>query len=329
MADRSFSSTPIVSRSVQLAQATTVPWGQVGMSGETARGLGLSNPRGVAPSVPQEGTPRIARIVRWLSIGLTIADALRAIAGPAPVRWTEIALGDAGDLAVRIYGTSYPGPQAGTAVFVRGVGGASLGVVGTIANDGLHFDAGALGRAYGKPLPRVLAGAMPAGGIGAAGPTIAERRDSSVHPNLSTIAARARGLVAAQARYQNWQAHHLIPFAEVQALPVPVQIAVARSGWKMDSVENLVVLPADELTYETAPNFRTLPFHRGPHPNYNREVANRLNHLRQAAASMSAGDIREELREIEASMFQQLLNRRRGFHPRITLNDIAKTRAFG
>ena len=291
MATRSFSSTPVAGRSAQLAQATTVPWGQVGVNGETARGLGLPNLRGVAPTVPPEAAPRIVRLVRWLGLGLSIADALRTIAGPAPVRWTEIALGDAGDLAVRIYGTSYRGPQAGTAVFVRGVGGASLGVTATIANDGLHFDAGALERAYGKPLPRALAAA-----IGQAALVVAERRDSSAHPNLSTIAERARGLVAAQARFRSWQAHHLIPFAEVEALPMAVRLAIARSGWKMDSVENLIVLPADELTYETEPNFRRLPFHRGPHPNYNEEVANRLNHLRQAGASMPSDDIREELR---------------------------------
>ena len=324
MASRGLAITPPASRSVQLAQATTLPWGQIGVSGDTARGLGLANPRGVAPAIPEEPVPRLAKLVRWISIGLTIAEVLKTIAGPAPVYKSEISLDDAGDLAIRIFGKSYKGPEAGTALFTRGIGGASLGVTATVTEDGLRFDAGALERAYGKALPTALASAA-AGTI----PTVVERRDNAVSSNLSTVTSQARALVASQARFRRWQAHHLIPFSEVQRLPVASQLAIAKSGWKMDSLENLVVLPADVADYEDAPNFTRLPYHQGPHPKYNLEVENRLNHLRTEAPKMSAHDIRDELQQIEETMFQQLLDKRRGFHPRVSLNAHPQTRSFG
>ena len=326
MATLGLAITPPASRSIQLAQATTLPWGQIGVSGDTARGLGLANPRGVAPAIPEEPVPRLAKLVRWISIGLTIAEVLKTIAGPAPVYTSEIALGDAGDLAIRIYGKSFKGPQAGTAVFTRGVGGASLSVAATLTEDGLRFDVGALERAYGKALPAALASAA---GVAGTIPTVVERRDNPVSSSLSTVTSQARALVASQARFKKWQAHHLIPFSEIQRLPVASQLDIAKSGWKMDSLENLVVLPADEADYEDAPNVRRLPYHQGPHPKYNLEVENRLSHLRTEAPKMTAHDIRDELQQIEETMFQQLLDKRRGFHPRVSLNTLPQTTAFG
>ena len=327
MTVRQFAPQNATDRSIQLAQTTTVPWGQMGVSGDSARGFGLANPRGTAANPPRETAPRGSRLLGWLNIGLTISEALRMIVGPPPIRVSEIAIGDADDLAIRIYGRSYHGPEAGTAVFIGGIGGASLGVPATVAEDGLRFDVAALERAYGKQLPAMLT----AGGaaIGSEGSFVVERRDSAVHPNLSTISTRARALVQAQSRFQRWEAHHLIPFAAMAKLPVPSQLAIARSGWKMDSTENLVVLPGDEPTYEAAPNFRSLPYHSGPHDNYNFEVENRLSHLAWAAPTLDPRDIRAELGEIEATMFQQLLDRRRGFHPRVSQNMAPYVSAFG
>ena len=327
MADRHFERAPDIGRSARIAQASTVPWGRIGVSAETARGLGVPDPRGTAQTARQPIAPRIARLVPWLSIGLTIAEALQAIAGPAPVLQTDIAIGDGGDLAVRVYGRSFRGPQAGTALFVRGVGGSSLGVTAVVANDGLRFDAGALQRAYGKPLPRVLAVAVPASGNRRAGATILEHRANEFDKNLDTSGVKARELIAAQARFHPWQAHHLIPFAEIARLPEPAQRAIGNSGWKMDSVENLVALPGDGLAYETVPNVGVLPYHRGPHPRYNAEVAERLGHLRREAVNMSASAIRAELRMIEGFMFQRLLDRVRGYHPRVSLNEASNSSA--
>lgn len=329
MADRHFEIAPDIGRSVRLAQVSTLPWGQIGVSGESARGLGVPNPRGVAQAAQQPQASRMARWVSWLNIGLTIADTLHAIAGPAPIRRTEIAIGDGGDLAVVIYGKSYGGPQAGTAMFVRGIGGQPLGVTAVVASDGLHFDAGALQRAYGKPLPRVLADAGPVAAHGPAVTIVLENRINEVHKGLSTNGIFARGLIAAQARFQPWQAHHLIPFAEIAKLPEAAQLAIGGSGWLMDSIENLVALPGDEPAYEGFPNLGVRPYHRGPHPRYNAEVAERLGHLRREAVNMSVPAIRAELSVIEGFMFQRLLDRQRGYHPRVSLNKSARASAFG
>lgn len=324
-----FAATGIGHRSIQLAQATTVPWGQVGVNSDTARGWGLANPRGTQPNAPAEVVPWYAKLVRWASVGLQIAEVLKAIAGPAPIYRSEIAIGDAGDLAVRIYGKSYHGPEAGSAVFIRGIGGASLGVPAAVTEQGLRFDVGALEKAYGKALPAVLKAAIAGAAIPSVGSTVLESRNSTADARLSTTASYARALVASQARFAKWEAHHLIPFASIERLPMATKLAIARSGWKMDSEENLVVLPGDEESYGGPPNYRVRPFHRGPHPNYNREVENRLGHLAWAAPTMDLADIRAELKEIEASMFGRLLDRARGYHPRVSFVTPSRPSAFG
>ena len=80
MTVRQFAPQNATDRSIQLAQTTTVPWGQMGVSGDSARGFGLANPRGTAanpapsprrgdgcgpltcatPLVPEAGKPRHA-----------------------------------------------------------------------------------------------------------------------------------------------------------------------------------------------------------------------------------------------------------------------------
>jgi hypothetical protein len=144
--------------------------------------------------------------------------------------------------------------------------------------------------------------------------TVVERR-SAVSPALSTHSTNARALVAAGTRMQNWQAHHLIPFAEVAKLPTNVQLAIARSGWKLDSAENLVALPADRATYLAPPNSGTRPIHNSSHAVYSADVGTRLANLRINGATMTDAQIRLELRAIEGSMTQALLNRAGPYHP--------------
>ncbi|SOB88327.1 A nuclease family of the HNH/ENDO VII superfamily with conserved AHH [Sphingomonas guangdongensis] len=149
-----------------------------------------------------------------------------------------------------------------------------------------------------------------------ANPNVVERR-SAVSPALSTHSTNARALVAAGTRMQNWQAHHLIPFAEIANLPPAVQIAIARSGWKLDSAENLMALPADRATYVSPPNSGLRPIHNSAHPAYSADVAARLGHLRANGATMTDAQIRLSLSGIERAMTASLLNPAGGYHPTV------------
>jgi A nuclease family of the HNH/ENDO VII superfamily with conserved AHH len=100
---------------------------------------------------------------------------------------------------------------------------------------------------------------------------IAERT-SAVDPALSTSSANARAILGL-AVGQLWQAHHLIPFAVMANLPVPFQQAVVTAGWRMDSAENLIALPANLATYMAPPNSATLPMHNSAHPGYDADVS--------------------------------------------------------
>ncbi len=93
---------------------------------------------------------------------------------------------------------------------------------------------------------------------------VVEYRPSKVDPALSTRSSAARALVRTT-QLQQWEAHHLIPFNVMAALPVPAQLAIAKSGWAMDSIENVIALPANMATFLAPPNSRTLPIHRGSH----------------------------------------------------------------
>lgn len=135
-----------------------------------------------------------------------------------------------------------------------------------------------------------------------------ERR-SAISPALSTNSVSARALVAAGTRMQNWQAHHLIPFAEVAALPTKVQLAIVRAGWKMDSPENVIALPANAATYAAPPNLGARPIHNRAHAVYGAEASTRLTNLRTNGTSMTDAQIRTELRAIEGAMTASLLNR--------------------
>ena len=99
-----------------------------------------------------------------------------------------------------------------------------------------------------------------------------ERR--GIFPELSTTSSGARSAAQASGAPlpQNWQAHHKIPYATLLSLPFETQLAIAESGWRLDSPENVVPLPADEPSYTAPPNNGHWPMHRGPHPNYSAMV---------------------------------------------------------
>jgi hypothetical protein len=67
-------------------------------------------------------------------------------------------------------------------------------------------------------------------------------------------------------------AHHLLPFAIVTGLPAAVQQAMANAGWKMDSAENLIALPANLPTYDSPANTPKVPIHNSAHPRYSNDV---------------------------------------------------------
>ena len=71
-------------------------------------------------------------------------------------------------------------------------------------------------------------------------PNVLERT-SAVSSALSANGTRARTLLGI-AGNQRWQAHHIIPFATVARLPAAAQQAIAASGWRMDSLVNLIAL---------------------------------------------------------------------------------------
>jgi hypothetical protein len=96
-------------------------------------------------------------------------------------------------------------------------------------------------------------------------------RTSAVDPALSSSSRQARTLLAILA-LQSWQAHHLIPFDEVARLPVDTQRVMVQSGWRLDSLENLIALPTNHPAYYGPPNLQSLPIHNTSHPRYSADV---------------------------------------------------------
>jgi hypothetical protein len=162
---------------------------------------------------------------------------------------------------------------------------------------------------------------------------IVAERTSAVDPALSTNSATRRAILGLTAG-QLWQAHHLIPFAVMANQPVPFQRAVVAAGWRMDSAENLIALPANFATYIAPPNNRTLPCHNSAHPVYDADVSAALvpvvtgglpfipmpnapmnpHVLQQYAAN--PGALRAGLKSVEDFQRSELFRRR--YHPRIS-----------
>jgi hypothetical protein len=145
-------------------------------------------------------------------------------------------------------------------------------------------------------------------------------RTSSVSPALSTSSSRARAILATTTM-QQWQAHHLIPFAVMASMPVPFQQAVVASGWVMDSAENLIPLPANLYTFLSPPNNRLWPMHNSAHPKYDADVRVALVPVLAATFSkkVSSTDflfLRSSLKSVENFQRKNLFDGK--YHPKVS-----------
>jgi hypothetical protein len=142
------------------------------------------------------------------------------------------------------------------------------------------------------------------------------KRTSEIDPALSTDSTKARAILSIQNR-SSWRAHHLIPFAVMAAQPPRFQRAVVAAGWRMDSIENLVALPANLPTYVGLPNRAVWPYHFGSHPIYSSVVTRRLSSIAGRARPPTGQPLRTELAAIESLMKDYLVtNRTKDVHPR-------------
>jgi hypothetical protein len=137
-------------------------------------------------------------------------------------------------------------------------------------------------------------------------------RTSPVDPALSASSSRARRLLGA-VNLPLWQAHHLIPFAVMASLPVPVQRAIVSSAWLMDSVENLIALPANLAAYLQPPNLQRLPLHNSAHPRYDADVRIALAAVVAGGVSMAVVALRAALLTVETGQRAALYLGR--YHP--------------
>jgi hypothetical protein len=144
-------------------------------------------------------------------------------------------------------------------------------------------------------------------------PTVLERT-SSVAPALSTNSSRARAALGTVALPQ-WQAHHLIPFAVMASLPVPVQQAIVAAGWVIDSAENLIALPANYAAFIGMPNLTRLPWHNSAHAQYDADVRTALVPVVAGGVSMTPVVLRAALFTVENIQRTLLVARR--YHDRV------------
>jgi hypothetical protein len=95
-------------------------------------------------------------------------------------------------------------------------------------------------------------------------------RPRGVEPALQTTSRAARAALAQQLNQPGrWQVHHLVP-AEVWGTFAPLARLAQQQGWHQDSVDNLIILPADAATQARSPG--NLPIHNGYHRRYNEAV---------------------------------------------------------
>lgn len=145
---------------------------------------------------------------------------------------------------------------------------------------------------------------------------IHERRSSAVDRALSTDSAVTRTALGIE-NSRSWIAHHVIPFAVVRDLPVPAQKAIAAAGWRMDSPENLIALPANDPAYYGPPNLTRLPKHNSAHTQYSRDVAAALAPIAATAPQMPPAALLDQLRAVELRFKLALVANRRRYHPRL------------
>lgn len=141
-------------------------------------------------------------------------------------------------------------------------------------------------------------------------------RTSNVSSTLSADSTRARTLLGIMGS-QNWQAHHIIPFAVVAGLDRAVQRAIAASDWRMDSMVNLIALPANLATYLLPPNLTGLPYHSGSHGvRYDVDVQNALRPIAAAAQGMAPNALRTAMEGVD-QRFRVELRTNRLYHFRL------------
>ena len=107
----------------------------------------------------------------------------------------------------------------------------------------------------------------------------------------------------------------LIPFVVMAGLPVPLQKAIVASGWSMDSLENLIPLPANLASYVGLPNLRLLPQHSGSHIDYDADVRVALISIVTSATTNGGKPLRDALKAVEELQRSRLLQR--VYHPRV------------
>ena len=151
-------------------------------------------------------------------------------------------------------------------------------LTGTTNPDGtLNADWAALEEAYGRPLPdSILPTARPAG--------------LDRYPNLQTTRA---GVAAAMAdsddpcRHLPGEDHHILPAGVMR----PNQAFLNSIGFRLDSPENLIRLPADDRQRDVMSEMcgESRSTHRGRHPKAYENAIDR--HLQQIGEDFSAGRI--------------------------------------
>jgi hypothetical protein len=85
----------------------------------------------------------------------------------------------------------------------------------------------------------------------------------------------------------------------------------------MNSADNVIALPADELTYNSPPNLRLLPWHNTNHPRYSADVAAALAPIAATATTVPPATLRAQLQALDYRFKTQLVRNRRFYHPRL------------
>ncbi|MFS2319186.1 AHH domain-containing protein, partial [Maricaulis sp. D1M11] len=102
------------------------------------------------------------------------------------------------------------------------------------------------------------------------------RRPSGVDRHLQTTSASARAALSLRTG-DDMRAHHLVPANVWGQTPILAQSAY-EAGWRVDSIMNLIALPANEIAQQRIGN--TLPIHNTQHPDYDTQTRVQIATLR-------------------------------------------------
>ena len=84
----------------------------------------------------------------------------------------------------------------------------------------------------------------------------------------------------------------------------------------MNSIDNVIALPADKFTYANYPNLTELPWHNTNHPGYSRDVAAVLAPIAANATRVSRRTLLDELRSVDLYFKEQLVDNQK-YHDRL------------